>query len=94
MVFRKIVVYNNAEPHQRLVPIIVLLNEKHPDLVDEVQWNFHALALTDVLSIHYFQIEASDDCLIRYGDQSDWLGMLDLDEYMVPHPPYTTVLQY
>jgi hypothetical protein len=62
--------------------------------VDVVQWNFSSLALTDVMSERYFQTEALHDCLIRYGDQSEWLGMLDLDEYIVPLDPYTTVVDY
>ena len=92
--FRKFVVYNTTDSHQRLASIIVSINRKYPDLVDVVQWNFSALALTDVMSTRYFQTEALHDCLIRYGDQSEWLGMLDLDEYIVPQPPFTTVLQY
>ena len=92
--FRKFVVYNTTDTHQRLAPLINALNRQHPDLVDVVQWNFSSLALTDVMSCRYFQTEALHDCLIRYGDQSEWLGMLDLDEYIVPLPPYSTVLQY
>ena len=92
--FRKFVVYNTTDTHQRLAPLITLINGKYPNLVDVVQWNFSTLALTDVMSTRYFQTEALHDCLIRYGDQSEWLGMLDLDEYVVPQPPYTTVLQY
>ncbi|CAF4307123.1 unnamed protein product, partial [Rotaria sordida] len=39
-------------------------------------------------------MEALHDCLIRYGDQSEWLGALDLDEYIVPLDPYQTMLDY
>jgi hypothetical protein len=39
-------------------------------------------------------VEALHDCLIRYGDQSEWLGMIDLDEYIVPLHPYETVFDY
>ena len=47
-----------------------------------------------MIPTRYFQTEALHDCLIRYGDQSEWLGMLDLDEYIVPMLPYATVLHY
>ena len=92
--FHKFIVYNTTDSHQRLASLVTAINRQHPNLVDVVQWNFSALALTDVMRTRYFQTEALHDCLIRYGDQSEWLGMLDLDEYIVPLPPYTTVLQY
>ena len=92
--FRKFVIYNTTDTHQRLASIVEALNRKHPNLIDVVQWNFSPLHITDQEPLRYFQVEALHDCLIRYGDQSEWLGMLDLDEYVVPMPPYTTVLQY
>jgi hypothetical protein len=92
--FRKFVVYNSTDTHGRLSSVLSNYARKYPNLVDVVQWNFSALALTDVLSSRYFQTEALHDCLIRYGDQSEWLAMLDLDEYVVPFPPYETVLDY
>jgi hypothetical protein len=92
--FRKFAVYNTTDTRQRLGPVIDAINRKHPNLVDVIQWNFSSLGLKDVLSTRYFQTEALHDCLIRYGDQSEWLGMLDLDEYIVPMAPYTSVAQY
>ncbi|CAF4417621.1 unnamed protein product, partial [Adineta steineri] len=69
-------------------------NQKYPGLVDVVQWSFSTLGLADAVSIRYFQIEALHDCLIRYGDQSEWLSAIDLDEYIVPLPPYETIVDY
>ncbi|CAF0972985.1 unnamed protein product [Rotaria sp. Silwood1] len=92
--FRKFVVYNTTDNHQRLSSVVNTINRKYSKLVDVVQWNFSSLGLTDILSTRYFQTEALHDCLIRYGDQSEWLGMFDLDEYIVPLDPYQTVLDY
>ena len=92
--FSKFVVYNTTDTHQSLLSVVNVINRKHPNLVDIVQWNFSSLGLTDSHSTRYFQVEAVHDCLIRYGDQSEWLGMIDLDEYIVPVLPYTNVLQY
>ncbi|CAF2826220.1 unnamed protein product [Rotaria sp. Silwood2] len=92
--FRKFVIYNTTDTHQRLLSVINTINRKYSNLVDVVQWNFSSLALTDMLTIRYFQMEALHDCLIRYGDQSEWLGALDLDEYIVPLVPYQTVFDY
>lgn len=92
--FRKFVVYNTTDTDNRLSSIISVYDHKYPNLVDVVQWNFSSLSLVDVLSGRYFQVEALHDCLIRYGDQSEWLGMFDLDEYIVPLHPYETVFDY
>ena len=92
--FRKFVVYNTTDSHAHLEHVIQVINQRYPNLVDVVPWNFSSLALTNVLAGRYFQVEAAHDCFIRYGDQSEWLGMLDLDEYIVPMPPYPTVLEF
>ena len=92
--FRRFAVYNTTDTHHRLGHVVDNINRQHPGLVDVVQWNFSALALKDAQETRYFQNEAVHDCLIRYGDLSEWLGMIDLDEYIVPLPPYNTVLQY
>lgn len=92
--FRKFVIYNTTDTDNHLSTILNVYTQKYPNLVDVVQWNFSSLALVDVLSGRYFQTEALHDCLIRYGDQSEWLGMIDLDEYLVPNHPYETVLDY
>ena len=94
VVFRKLVIYNTTDTNGDLSSVITTYTQKYPDLVDVVQWNFSTLGLVDVHSTRYFQTEALHDCLIRYGDQSDWLGMLDVDEYVVPLPPYETVVDY
>lgn len=94
MGFRKFAIYNTTDNNNHLSTVLNIYNRKYPNLVDIVQWNFSSLALTDVLSGRYFQTEALHDCLIRYGDQSEWLGMIDLDEYIVPSLPYETVLDY
>ncbi|CAF1596419.1 unnamed protein product [Rotaria magnacalcarata] len=92
--FRKFVVYNTTDTHERLSSVVNTINRKYSNLVDVVQWNFSSLYLIDILPTRYFQTEALHDCLIQYGDQSEWLGMLDLDEYIVPLDPYQTVLDY
>jgi hypothetical protein len=92
--FRKFAIYNSTDTNNRLSSVLSGYIKKHPNLVDVIQWNFSSLGLTDVIGSRYFQVEALHDCLIRYGDQSEWLGMIDLDEYIVPLPPYETVLDY
>ncbi|CAF3349914.1 unnamed protein product [Rotaria sp. Silwood1] len=92
--FQKFVVYNSTDTNGYLSSVLSSYAQKYPNLVDVVQWNFSALALTDPITTRYFQLESLHDCLIRYGDQSEWLGALDLDEYIVPLPPYKTVLDY
>lgn len=92
--FHRIVVYNSTDTGEHLKRTIDAINQQYPDLVDVVQWNFSSLALKDVLSTRYFQTEALHDCLIRYGDQSEWLGTLDLDEYVVPLSPHRTISDY
>jgi hypothetical protein len=92
--FRKFVVYNTSDIDNNLSSILNIYARQYPNLVDIVQWNFSSLALVTVMLDRYFQVEALHDCLIRYGDQSDWLGMIDLDEYIVPNHPYETVLDY
>jgi hypothetical protein len=92
--FGKFVIYNTTDVDDRLSFILNTYAEKYPSLVDVVQWNFSRLGLVDILSVRYFQTEALHDCLVRYGDHSEWLGMLDLDEYIVPLHPYTTVVDY
>ncbi|CAF1430733.1 unnamed protein product [Adineta steineri] len=92
--FSKFVIYNTTDTNNHLSTIVNIYTQKYPGLVDVVQWNFSILGLVDALKTRYFQTEALHDCLIRYGDQSEWLGMLDLDEYIVPLDPYKTVVDY
>ncbi|CAF1431133.1 unnamed protein product [Adineta steineri] len=92
--FSKFVIYNTTDTGNYLSTVINMYNQKYPGLVDVVQWSFSTLGLADAVSIRYFQIEALHDCLIRYGDQSEWLSAIDLDEYIVPLPPYETIVDY
>ena len=92
--FRKFVIYNATDNGGQLMSVLDVYARKYPNLIDVVQWNFSSLGLVDALGDRYFQTEALHDCLIRYGDQADWLGMLDLDEYVVPLHPYETVVDY
>ncbi|CAF1487762.1 unnamed protein product [Adineta steineri] len=92
--FSKFVIYNTTDTNNHLSTIINIYAQKYPGLVDVVQWNFHTLGLVDVFPGRYFQVEALHDCLIRYGDQTEWLGMFDLDEYIVPLHPYQTIVDY
>ena len=92
--FRKFVIYNTTDTNNRLSSVLDAYIDEHPNLVDVIQWNFSSLGIQDLNSSRYFQTEAIHDCLIRYGDQSEWLGMFDLDEYIVPFPPYETVVDY
>lgn len=92
--FRKFVIYNTSDTDNHLSSILTTYTRKYPGLVDLVQWNFSNLGLTDVMPKRYFQTEALHDCLVRYSDQSEWLGMFDLDEYIVPLHPYRTVSDY
>ncbi len=92
--FRKFVIYNTTDTNNRLASVLGAYIDKHPNIVDVIQWNFSSLGVKDIFSFRYFQVEAIHDCLIRYGDQSEWLGMFDLDEYIVPFPPYETVVDY
>lgn len=92
--FQKFVIYNTTETNGKTTQIINTYAMKYPDLVDVVQWNFSSLNIIDWNKYRYFQVEAVHDCLIRYGDQSEWLGILDFDEYIVPLLPYQTVHQY
>lgn len=92
--FQKFVIYNTTDTNGQLEVVLSNYTQKYPNLIDVVQWNFSALAPNNVLGDRYFQVEALHDCLIRYGDQSEWLGTIDLDEYVVPIAPYNTVLDY
>lgn len=92
--FRKFVVYNTTDTNNQLASVLKAYTRIDPNLIDVVQWNFSHLGLVDMLSRRYFQMEALHDCLIRYGDQTEWLGMIDLDEYIVPLHPYETVVDY
>ena len=92
--FRKFVIYNTTDTSGQLRSVLDVYARKDPNLIDVVQWNFSSLGLVDVLGDRYFQMEAVHDCLIRYGDQAEWLGMLDLDEYVVPLHPYETIVDY
>ena len=92
--FTKFVIYNSTDERGRLLPIVNNYARKYPNSVEVVQWNFSALHLRDWKAGRYFQLEALHDCLIRYGDQSDWTGTIDLDEYIVPLTPYQTVEEY
>ena len=92
--FRKFVIYNTSDIKQELRSIIDIYSKTSPELIDVVQWNFDHLGLRDWHSRRYFQVEAVHDCLFRYGDQTDWLGIIDLDEYIVPLPPYRRVDEY
>ena len=92
--FTKFVIYNSTDERGRLLPIINNYARKYPNSVEVVQWNFRPLHLRDWKTTRYFQLEALHDCLIRYGDQSDWIGTIDLDEYIVPLTPYQTIEEY
>jgi hypothetical protein len=92
--FQKFVIYNTTDKYQQLLSTVNAINKKHPHMVDVIQWNFASLNITDTCPTRYFQIQALNDCFIRYGDQSEWMGMLDLDEYVVPLHPYKTVADY
>ena len=92
--FQKFVIYNSTDANGQLSSILAMYTQKYPGLIDVVQWNFSSLVLGDVLQGRYFQVEALHDCLIRYGDQSEWLGTFDLDEYIVPLHPYESVVDY
>ncbi|CAF1404342.1 unnamed protein product [Adineta steineri] len=92
--FSKFVIYNTTDTGNYLSTVINMYNQKYHGLVDVVQWSFSTLRLVDFTRTRYFQVEALHDCLIRYGDQSEWLGTLDLDEYVVPLPPYETIVDY
>ena len=88
---RKFVVYNKADNQEQMKLVIDKINSHYPNLVDVIQWNFSSLGLTDAMAGRYFQVEALHDCLIRYGDQSEWLGTIDYDEYIIPQLPFTSI---
>ena len=92
--FHKFVIYNTTDNFQHLSAVVDAINKRNPNTVDVIQWNFASLSLTDRNRGRYFQMQALHDCFIRYGDQSEWMGMLDLDEYIVPLPPYESMLDY
>ncbi|CAF4028973.1 unnamed protein product, partial [Adineta steineri] len=79
--FSKFVIYYTTDANNHLSTIINIYTQKYPGFVD-------------VLLTRYFQVEALHDCLIRYGDQSEWLGMLDLNKYIVPLHLYKTIVDY
>ncbi|CAF1347900.1 unnamed protein product [Didymodactylos carnosus] len=89
----KIVVYNTTDTHNRLEGIASVYRQ-HVGFLEIVQWNFSSLQLKDIDSSRYFQVEAVHDCLLRFGDQSEWLGMIDLDEYLISLSPYTTISDF
>lgn len=91
--FRKFVIYNATDASRNLSDLIDHYRKRHPGLVDIVQWSFSGLFIKDVDRRRHFQVEAAHDCLVRYGDQSEWLGMIDLDEYLVPMPQFKTITE-
>jgi hypothetical protein len=92
--FQKFVVYNTSDKYQKLLSVVDAINRKYPHMVDVIQWNFAGLNITDTFVTRYFQIQALHDCFVRYGDQSEWMGAIDLDEYVVPLHPYKNVADY
>lgn len=40
------------------------------------------------------QLAAYDHCLMRYGSSTQWLGFIDIDEFIVPKSPLKQLLKY
>ncbi|CAF1284454.1 unnamed protein product, partial [Didymodactylos carnosus] len=89
----KFVIYNSTDISNELESVLAAY-DKDFGLIDVVQWNFFSLRLKDGNSQRYFQVEAVHDCFLRFGDQSEWVGTIDLDEYLVPLSPYETISDF
>jgi hypothetical protein len=71
----KFVIYNTSTMDNEFYSIIHSYEEDHPALIDIIQWNY------SIDKIQY-------DCFLRYGDISEWITTIHINEYLIPKNPY------
>eukprot|EP00002_Diphylleia_rotans_P038135 TRINITY_DN8624_c0_g1_i1.p1 TRINITY_DN8624_c0_g1~~TRINITY_DN8624_c0_g1_i1.p1 ORF type:complete len:583 (+),score=94.50 TRINITY_DN8624_c0_g1_i1:69-1817(+) len=77
MGYKRFVLYDNNLATDELMDKIVSI---YRDVVIIVPWKYR-----------HTQSNALTDCKIRYGEVSDWMSFIDVDEFMIPHPDYPDV---
>lgn len=76
----KFIIYNISNLNSRFYPKINSYNEDYPGLIDIIPWN-------------YSMEEIPYDCFIRYGDISEWITRININEYLIPQIPYDNLPQ-
>lgn len=79
--FRKFVIYLDSMPDTSLELLVENYDEDHPGLIDLIPWNSTFVGM-------------SIDCFLHYADLSEWIGMIDMNEYLIPPMPYQTVAKF
>ncbi|CAF1446823.1 unnamed protein product [Rotaria sp. Silwood1] len=74
----KFVVYNISNTNNQYYSTINLYEEEYPSLIDIIQWD------DSIDEIQY-------DCFLRYGDISEWITVININEYLIPQNPYDTL---
>jgi len=74
----KFIIYNISNINHEFDAIIDSYEEEYPSLIDIIQWN-------------YSLDEIQYDCFLRYGDISEWIIKINLNEYLIPRSPYDTL---
>jgi hypothetical protein len=72
----KFIVYNMSNLDYRFSSKLNSYNEEYPSLIDIIPWSS-----TSIEEIQY-------DCYIRYGDFSEWMMRININEYLIPQIPY------
>jgi hypothetical protein len=72
----KFIIYNISNLNNRFSSKLNSYNEDYPSLIDIIQWNFSSME------------EIPYDCFIRYGDISEWITRININEYLIPQIPY------
>ena len=75
---RKFVIYSLDKFHQLDNDLLEFYDEEYPGLIDIIRWNDSFVGM-DI------------DCFIHYGDLSEWIGVIDMNEYLIPPQPYQTL---
>ncbi|CAF1307495.1 unnamed protein product [Rotaria sordida] len=74
----KFVIYNISNMNNQFYSIINFYDEEYPSLIDIIQWN------NSIDEIQY-------DCFLHYGDISEWITIININEYLIPQIPYDTL---
>eukprot|EP00002_Diphylleia_rotans_P035095 TRINITY_DN7612_c1_g2_i1.p1 TRINITY_DN7612_c1_g2~~TRINITY_DN7612_c1_g2_i1.p1 ORF type:complete len:496 (+),score=79.01 TRINITY_DN7612_c1_g2_i1:284-1771(+) len=73
-----------------------ILYDNNPDdspdeLMEEIIRSYPILVIRRKWPHLHSQTEAYTDCINRYGSRTKWMSLIDVDEFLVPIPPYQNV---
>lgn len=74
----KIAIYNISNVNNDFESVVNMYEEEYPGLIDIIPWN------NSIDEIQY-------DCFLHYGDISEWIAVIDMNEYLIPKFPYYTL---